>query len=612
MAKDRKDINYINSVVPETKLPKYSGRSYEAMVPDTLDIQKMAKSAVNGLTEPTDPEADYEIYWRAAFNTHQPVMWHAESDCVQVKFFEALPLMRLVSGSSQNKHVEQRWMEVMLQMQGPDGLLYFPKTGRPWCEFELYGKEPPGDHYFPIWAEGRLLGAMALYYLLTGDEKWKDAGAKLVDGLEKLAIHEGDKARFICHEFGAEGRFSPPEKASDAQLNHATFYSWVIQGLANFGRHAGSKRAIDLAGQLSRWIMEGSNHFDGHGRFLVEYPDTSRIHFHGHTMVLLSVLDYGLACDDQDAIDFAQRGFEYAMTQGDCQLGYFPEWLETPKVMTLELCALADMIAIALKLSRAGAGDYWDVADRWIRNLFYEGQLKHSDVQWMHWLGECTNTFETEAPLPPYHTTERAVERNVGAFGGWLAPNDWMPDFPQNNYWMSAGIMHCCTGNAARAIYYIWENISSYNAGRLRVNLLFNHASRWAAIDSHIPYTGQVDVRVKQALDLSIRIPEWVERDDVQCTINGQSKAITWDGRYANVGKTENDDMVTLKCPITESVRLIHVEKRPYRILLRGNTCVAIAPSGKNCPLFQREHYRSETTRWKKTARFLSDNVIDW
>ena len=32
-----------------------------------------------------------------------------------------------------------------------------------------------------------------------------------------------------------------------------------------------------------------------------------------------------------------------------------------------------------MKLSEAGAGDYWDDADRWIRNMFAEGQLTSTD-----------------------------------------------------------------------------------------------------------------------------------------------------------------------------------------------------------------------------------------
>ena len=37
------------------------------------------------------------------------------------------------------------------------------------------------------------------------------------------------------------------------------------------------------------------------------------------------------------------------------------------------------MVALALKLSEAGLGDYWDDADRWGRNMLVEGQLTRGD-----------------------------------------------------------------------------------------------------------------------------------------------------------------------------------------------------------------------------------------
>ena len=124
-------IEYIRPDIPALEMPTYAGQRYEAMVPDTLDLQERTALAVNGLTGPTDPEADYEIYWRVHFRSNPPLMFHDMSDHVQAKFWEALPLVRLASGSEQNLDVEQRWREVMLQMQGPDGLLYTPVRGGP-------------------------------------------------------------------------------------------------------------------------------------------------------------------------------------------------------------------------------------------------------------------------------------------------------------------------------------------------------------------------------------------------------------------------------------------------------------------------------------------------
>ena len=60
MAKD--EIAYIQESAPAFDLPDYAGDRYLAMVPDTLDLQDRAALSVHALTEPTDPEADYEIY----------------------------------------------------------------------------------------------------------------------------------------------------------------------------------------------------------------------------------------------------------------------------------------------------------------------------------------------------------------------------------------------------------------------------------------------------------------------------------------------------------------------------------------------------------------------
>lgn len=50
-----------------------------------------------------------------------------------------------------------------------------------------------------------------------------------------------------------------------------------------------------------------------------------------------------------------------------------------------------------------------------------------------------------------------------------------------------------------------------YDAGKLSVNLLLNRASPWADVDSYIPFEGQADVRIKQACELQVHIPEWVK-----------------------------------------------------------------------------------------------------
>ena len=99
----------IRKDIPTFGVPAYDGTSYEDLLPDTLDIQERAALAVNGLTGPTDPERDYLLYFDVDFNACPPKMNHGPSDICQTKFMEALPLMRMVSGSILNSHVDPAW-----------------------------------------------------------------------------------------------------------------------------------------------------------------------------------------------------------------------------------------------------------------------------------------------------------------------------------------------------------------------------------------------------------------------------------------------------------------------------------------------------------------------
>jgi hypothetical protein len=611
-------IKYINSTKPEIELPAYHGQTDEIMAPDTLDLQDMAGIGVNGLTGPTDPEADYEIYWKVSFNANKkPIMWHSDPADMTIlaKFAESLPLLRLISGSDQDQHIEQRWLEVLRQMQGPNGLLYAPKIGRPWCvwDFKKYapwcnGEDSQGDHYVCPFLSGRALGVMTLYHLLTEDPQWKNAGRKLVDGFENLAVVDGKKAHLPVTDAQNPGTDRP------SALSHKS----CIQGLANYARCAKYEPALDLAGKLALWVMEDFDYYGPDGQFLEEYPGASHVHFHGrsgvhfhgHTGLLVALLDYGTISGDQEAVDFAHRGFRYGMTQGDTILGCFPEWLDVAFATSLEICELADMIALAVKLSRNGTGDYWDMADRWVRNLFVEGQLKRVDR--LNWLSERMPETEFPTEIPPHHCTDRVAERNIGAFVSTLGVNDQLPG---GTIYMGSylnGIGHCCTANATRTIYYVWENMITHEAGKLRVNLCLNRGSRWADVNSHIPYKGQVDVKVKEPVELSVRIPEWVQPGETKCTVNSGDCNLKFDGRYAVVGKVVPGDLVSLVFPITESCDRINVEKRSYRVLLKGNTCVDVDPPGVNVPLFRRDHYRESETRWRNRTRFIADQQIEW
>ncbi len=643
-------VEHIRQTIPSFDVPSYGGRSYEVMAPDTLDIQQRIALAVNGLTGPTDPDKDYLLYFRVNFRSNPPSMSHGPSDICQIKFMESLPLMRLASGAALNDRVDPVWMKTALGMIGPDGLVYWPTF--PWSRYPDWCEPCPkgAKHYSVAMFCGRMIGAMTIYMLRDSSGPWEKEIQKVVHGLRSIAIQKDDYAFF------PQGGFSPgTRRVREASLPlgvWASLVGWTIHGLAQYHRVSGFEPAVDLASRLTRYLVHHGRYYGPDGEFLPNYggqgemdegwardsqgfnpgppPVNNLIHFQHHMVPLLGTLDHALAVGDANLADFVRHSFEWARTKGNALLGYFPENIDNyAELETSELCEVAGMIGLALKLSAAGLGDYWDDADRWIRNMFAEGQLLRPE--WVYHsaeggmvtsktrippsaMGEGISDIDTsredpKAPAPMSilsDTCDRVPERNVGAFAGWPTANDWFIGH-------GSGIMHCCTGNATRALYYIWEHMLTYDRGTLTVNLLLNRPSKWADVHSHIPYTGQVDIVVKRACkELRVRIPEWVTPQQVSSKINGKKRQLNWDKRYALVGPVAGKDEVTMSFPISERRRETDIECQHYHLITRGNEVVDIYPRGRFCPLYQRDYYRTDTTRWKKVQRFVSNESIAW
>lgn len=627
---------FIRKDIPDFTLPDYPGASYDDLIPDTFDIQERAALAVNGLTGPTDPDRDYMLYFRVNFSANPPVMTHGIADFCQTKFMESLPLMRMASGSDQSREVDPVWMATALRLIGPDGLIYWPAF--PWAARPDWSKpSPTAEQYAVPLINGRAISAMTLYMLHDPQGPWRQEIEKVVQALYRLAIHKEDFAYF------PQGGFVPGgPRPLDAELPLGIWSSltgWTTQGLAHFYRATGYAPAGELAGKLSRYICYHGRYFGPNGEFLPNYarpagaqytdikpegevypfdpgppPEKLFVHFHHHTLPLLGVLDYATTAGDRDLAEFVRQSFEWAKKKGEITVGYFPENIDSTEYEGSETCEVAAMIGLALKLSQAGLGDYWDDADRWTRNQFAENQLRRAD--WVYrFHGGGLIYPRRRIPLsqinPLTQTADRVPERNVGAFAGWPAANDFFNG-------QGSGIMHCCTGNGTRALYYVWEHILTYQDGDLRVNLLMNRPSRWADIHSYIPYQGQVDIHVKLGCRLKVRIPEWVKPGETACRIlqagtnASQPRLLEWEGRYAVVGPVTPGTVVQLTFPIAEIVKEVDIEKRRYILTIKGNDVVNIDPPGRFCPYYQRDHYRDNAVRWKKARRFVPDQDVYW
>ena len=617
------DIQYIRPDAPAPPESPQQGAHYESWMPATLDLAERARLAINSMTEATDPEADYRVYWKASFRFNPPVMYHDVSDTgITIKFMESVPRMRLMSGSEQGVHVEQRWKQALLRMIAPDGLVATPLVGQGCVRHRDIGALG-GDHVIDQQVNGLALGVVATYVALGDRDFWEPIGRRIADGLRRLVVSTGDMA-YVDRWWYAPGQRGDPSAARPVGTLGA-YGIWPARRLVDFYRVTGYEPALELAGQMCRYVIRAGQYFGPNYEFLRDNPEPEGpryhvTHFHHHAMTILTCLECGLASGDQELLDFAAGAFPVARTYGECLTGYFPESpnREGPRTCreraeTCEICEVGDMIRIALRLAGAGLGDeYWDDADRWLRNQLAEGQfLRHDWIYRLH-LGD------PPSQIGPNMTTDRVGERNVGAFGGWMSPNDWVKFdrrmcAPQNETrGFVQGIMHCCTANGTRALYDAWHNTVHTQGERITVNLLLNHASREVDIASHVPYAGQVDIKVKRGCDLSVRIPGWVELSQVQCSVGATPRPVTFDGHYALVGQVHANQSVQITFPIAERTDCVTINDQRYFLVRKGHDVVFIDPPGTLCPLYQRDHYRDGVTLWKKGTRYVDERSLDW
>ena len=259
--------------------------------------------------------------------------------------------------------------------------------------------------------------------------------------------------------------------------------------------------------------------------------------------------------------------------------------------------------------------DKWDDVDRWTRNQLAENQLTQTA-----WLTDGHLDYSrVQNPDGPFDaklvTTDHVAERALGAFAGWPAPNDWVS---AEDWWggdkhpILSTVMNCCTSAGSRALYSVWRDMIDFMDGTLRVHLLLNRASKWADIDSYVPYTGRTDIKIKQALKLEVRLPEWVRPDQLACRVDGEARSLSFAGRYALIGDVEAGQTVALTFPIEERTEKRNIEGFDYTFVIRGNDAVSVDPPGKYAPLYQRAHYRGGTPLFRKTTRFVPIEVIEW
>jgi DUF1680 family protein len=600
------------------------GERYRSTFPDTLDLAERMQLAINALTNVFIPQERWALAFEVDFS-RSPVELKVNHSTdawlnIPAKFIEALVNCRLASGSDFNLEVDRKILATQLGLIGDDGLTYAPEGPLP----ELKGER----NYSEIWGEGRLLLALAMLAQVDDDPRWVEIGRRKVDRLLSLS-HEKEGYRFFWKGRFRPGEAAPPDATEPTKGieggsladGHAVFSMMYSVGALGYGaglfyRVTRYPPALDLSRGLAKWALARMfKNADGRYNFY---------HFHHGTFALMAVAEYAEAAQDTEVLRRVDACYRWAREMGDPLVGWYPEFMpgtdefEEQDFESVEICEVSDMVFLALLLTRNGAGDYWDDVDRWVRNMYAEGQM--TDADFVKRIPDCYLN-----PAPGQFSSQRWISiwtaaskdardialRSVGSFYGWMRANDGLLVLKGDNgeeKLSPRGIMHCCTANGARTLYYVWDSIVSQSGEEVRVNLLLNRASEWLDVHSYLPAQGKVVLKIKKAATVAVRLPEWVASSDVNTTVGRQKVEPRVQGRYAAFEGLKAGDEVELTFPVPE--RTLHrvLGRRPYKLTLKGSNVVAIDPPGVACPLYQCQ----PTGKLMEKACFIPSRKVIW
>jgi hypothetical protein len=605
------DPNYVLNL--ETMKPR--GTWYEASVPDTLDLAARAELAINGLIGDVDPNRFYGVYQGFKFNADPPYIesghtGKTEDDALYgltltPRNVRTLPMLRAMSGSDYGLQTEYQMMRTLLYQIGPSGEMFYPAAF----------PGAAGGLNYPERA-GMMAFAVLTWYSRDQNPAWLNWLHLLATGLKKDAIHADERAYFpIQSAIDLQGKWhdiaggeharipyhTPEEPDSDQQGTEGTAKQDQLRPLSTLVHdfelnHDGE--SIQLARELSRevlrsalWANTETEGYPGseHGIF--------EGHFHATVHTFISVLDLAQADNDSWLKEFAREGYQDALRNGVVQLGWFPAIVKPEKFgrpawqhTVDEACGVADMVVLAIRLSDAGLGDYWDDVDSIVRNQLTAQQVIDLDL-----MRRASGTNGEQDAL---------LKRFLGGFG-----NASVTSIPP-----IADIAGCCTGNGPQALYYAWEGITRFQNGVATINLFLNRASAWMDVDSYLPYEGQVILHNKLAHTAFLRIPAWLRSLPIDLLINGKHTQPVRAGNYLVFDGLKANDVIALRFDVPQSTQKYTIDGVEYTISFRGSTVTDITPrdSGPHSyPLYLRSDMRAGKTPMRTKRRFVTDRLIE-
>ncbi|HZS90643.1 MAG TPA: hypothetical protein VFE42_24510 [Chloroflexota bacterium] len=525
--------------------------------PSTYFWQDAALLAMQAISHRVDDDRGGQPYFWLNLKADPPRLEHQSWDYCDMsgRWVDGLLLGRLMTGAQDYAAVEQTLRTFLLARANPrDGLFYN-------ADAPEFGSRGGAD----LFCQGRVLLGLLSWWLECGESRIENYIRRLIGGLAQAALWDEDCAYYPATLRGEGSWLNVPHDAGALDpkvapaLGAPGYWASIINGVMAYHRYSGSLEALHLAGGLARYYMHPGGAVAADGSY------RGHTHSGGVLPTTAGILRFGLATHDEGMVRWAQRVFEYTRRNA-ADFGWLPDGVGFPDdymwSQFCETCALSDYLELAILLSEAGLGDYWDDVERCARNQLLENQFR-----------------AMETVLPP-GTDARVIAAANGGFACGARPNTPLG-------WED-GLEGCCLGSGLHALYLIWNHALLERAGTVFINLPISRSSHTLEVVSYEPYRGELRLLVRQACAVDVRLSRTVAATSTQVTLNGRPIQDAVSGGHCRLPGLQAGDVALLRYPLAERREAYTLAGRRYTASWRGQTVTRLEPADDRCPSYQR------------------------
>jgi hypothetical protein len=567
-------VTGIRVAVPASRGVK---RLADDILPQDIDLRRMAEWAMNYLIRTPRPEFDYE----PVFQCHprqcpptpsgQDVVVPCDTDArLEWEWY----FMRDISGSDVGREIEQHYHTRMRKYIDPQGVVW-SHVG---CYNEnlidaQYGGQ---DRIIHIWGATKILKSLCEDYLRNGSPLSRELARKVMRALKRLAKWDPQGRCWFAAGMGALQADGTPV------LNNWNHHpAPILEPLVTFYRTFRDQESIDFAIAYAEGILAAVQP----GGLVIEENGAFDGHSHATMHALWGLADLGLEIGEDRYLEAARKAWHYLLSRGT-GTGWFPAGPDNCN----ETCCISDMISVAVAIARAGRPEYFDYAERFFRNYIANLQF----ILTPQFIAEYRQRHAGKDPA----LVEKGLAE-LAKFQGGILGGSGLNDYENTLLGGASGfeMFGCCAPEGMRAIHTLWSNtIMAQPASRLGpqgiyVHIGLNRQAEWGEVFSFMPEAGRITVQAAREENFFIRPPSWASPDHVQAFINAQPIPTTWSGGYVYFFAQPGDEL-TITYPLlafTHRVSGLWKSCAPDLEMTfgwLGNMVVEALPHPENTPLF--------------------------